>query len=435
MEAMQETHTDIVVVGGGMGGLVAAAVAARSGASVTLIDSARLGGRARTTDKDGYRFNQGPRAVYLSGATGRVLQELGVSLPGGPPATGIASVVYRGEVHRLPATPALMIKSGLMGLADKARLGRVLARLSRLDTAALADRSTTQWIHGLGLGDAAATLVATLIQVATYSADLDRLSADAGAAQLRAAATGPGVRYLDGGWQRMVDELANIATAAGARLIDRRPVRSIEAGPAGYRVVTDGESIVAGALIMAAGSPATAERLLPGDHTFDRLGPDVTAACLDLGLASAPTPLAMFGMDEPLYFSTHCPPADLAPEGGAVVHVMRYGARDGVADQAELWDFAARCQVRSEDAVTKRFLPRMTVSYASPVPENGGLAGRPGAAVPGLAGAFVAGDWVGGEGLLADASVASGRDAAAGALAHLARRAGTAAVATVGRAG
>jgi hypothetical protein len=72
----------------------------------------RLGGRACTTDKDGLRFNQGPHAVYLSGATGRTDQKLGVVLPGEPPAT--TTVVYRGEVHRLPATPALMFKSGLI---------------------------------------------------------------------------------------------------------------------------------------------------------------------------------------------------------------------------------------------------------------------------------------------------------------------------------
>jgi flavin-dependent dehydrogenase len=43
MEPTQEARTDIVVVGGGMAGLVAATLAARSGAAVTLIDSARLG--------------------------------------------------------------------------------------------------------------------------------------------------------------------------------------------------------------------------------------------------------------------------------------------------------------------------------------------------------------------------------------------------------
>ena len=42
----------------------------------------------------------------------------------------------------------------------------------------------------------------------------------------------------------------------------------------------------------------------------------------------------------------------------------------------------------------------------------GGTAGRPGPAVPGVRGLFVAGDWVGAEGLLADASVASAARAA-----------------------
>jgi phytoene dehydrogenase-like protein len=437
MEAAREVNTDVVVVGGGMAGLVAAAMAARSGASVSLVDGAHLGGRARTTDKDGYWFNQGPHAVYLSGATGRVLQDLGVALPGGPPATTTSRVVYRGEVHRLPATPKIMMTSGLMGLGDKARMGRLLARLPRIDIPSVAGHSTRQWIEGLGLGDAATALVTMLVRLATYSSDLDRLSADVAVGQLRGVVAGPGVRYLDGGWQRMVDGLAAIATTAGARLVAHQPVRSIEAGPAGYRVVTDAESIVARSLIVASGSPANAERLLPADVTYRGLGPDVTAACLDLGLASAPQPVAMFGLDEPLYLSTHCPPADLAPEGGAVVHVMRNGARDAAADQAELWAFAARARITPADAVTQRFLPHMTVSHASPVPENGGLAGRPGIEVAGLPGAFVAGDWVGGEGLLADASVASASEAATAAVAHLAHRPVTAAVTTaaVGRTG
>ena len=40
------------------------------------------------------------------------------------------------------------------------------------------------------------------------------------------------------------------------------------------------------------------------------------------------------------------------------------------------------------------------------------LAGRPGPGIPGSAGLLVAGDWVGAEGMLSDASVASAKVAA-----------------------
>ena len=53
----------------------------------------------------------------------------------------------------------------------------------------------------------------------------------------------------------------------------------------------------------------------------------------------------------------------------------------------------------------------MVVTGAIPTAANGGLAGRPGAEVPGLPGAFVAGDWVGPVGMLADAALASGAHA------------------------
>lgn len=57
--------------------------------------------------------------------------------------------------------------------------------------------------------------------------------------------------------------------------------------------------------------------------------------------------------------------------------------------------------------VHDRFLPEMVVSTALTT-----TAARPDPAVPEVDGLFVAGDWVGGEGLLADASLASARAAA-----------------------
>lgn len=50
-----------VVIGGGFGGLSPAALLARDGWDVTLVEkNAQLGGRARYWEKDGFTFDMGP---------------------------------------------------------------------------------------------------------------------------------------------------------------------------------------------------------------------------------------------------------------------------------------------------------------------------------------------------------------------------------------
>jgi len=62
--------------------------------------------------------------------------------------------------------------------------------------------------------------------------------------------------------------------------------------------------------------------------------------------------------------------------------------------------------------VQRRFLPDMIVMNAMPLASLDGIAGRPGAEITDVNGLFVAGDWVGNEGLLVDASLASAKAAA-----------------------
>ncbi|WP_434381527.1 FAD-dependent oxidoreductase [Melittangium boletus] len=66
--------TDVLVVGGGLGGLAVAALLAREGRRVVLCEKSRhLGGRAQTTQEADYHFNLGPHALFLAGAAARVL--------------------------------------------------------------------------------------------------------------------------------------------------------------------------------------------------------------------------------------------------------------------------------------------------------------------------------------------------------------------------
>jgi phytoene dehydrogenase-like protein len=132
-----------------------------------------------------------------------------------------------------------------------------------------------------------------------------------------------------------------------------------------------------------------------------------------------PIPKAKFalGVDRPLYFSVHSATAKLAPEGGALIQTAKYlppEHRDSAEDiERELEGLLDLVQPGWRDAVIyRRFLPDMIVMNALPLASLGGTRGRPGPEVPDVKGLFIAGDWVGGEGLLVDASLASARESA-----------------------
>ncbi|HZU80465.1 MAG TPA: hypothetical protein VE991_11165, partial [Acidimicrobiales bacterium] len=106
-----------------------------------------------------------------------------------------------------------------------------------------------------------------------------------------------------------------------------------------------------------------------------------------------------------------------------VVAVIRYGARSAVEDRPDCWAHLRRAGVEEADVVHSRFLARMLVMGAAPSPASGGMAGRAAVDDTGTEGVFMAGDWVGPDGLLADAALASGRSAALSALRHVERSA------------
>jgi hypothetical protein len=168
--------------------------------------------------------------------------------------------------------------------------------------------------------------------------------------------------------------------------------------------------------VLATGTPQAARSLLPDEPGWGDLGDPVTAACLDVGLRRVPEPGYVVSVDEPLYGTTQSPPARQASTGGAVVGIIRYGARSAVLDRPTLEAHLGQVGVTDGDIITSRFLARMIVSSTMPRAATGGLEGRPVMTASGLPRVFLAGDWVGPHGLLSDAALTSGHAAALAAL-------------------
>jgi phytoene dehydrogenase-like protein len=293
-------------------------------------------------------------------------------------------------------------------LGGSGQLGRWFLGMQRVQPEELAGISTAEWLRRSLRSERARASAAALVRVTTFVADQESLSADVAATQLKIGLW-PGVRYLRGGWQSLVDALAARAGADGAKLRTRAAVRGLERGSEGWEVRLDGESLRADVVVVAAGGPDAIAKVL-GERSPAAPGPAAELSVLDLGLRSLPRRSQRFalGVDQPTYLSRHSPPEH---RDGVLLTLASY-AREPRAALEALADTVQPGW--REQVMLERFLPRMVAVSAIPTPAIGGLPGRPG--VERGEGLYLAGDWVGGEGWLVDAAISSGASAAAAAL-------------------
>ncbi len=424
---MQSNSTyDALVIGGGVAGLATATFIARQGKRVKLFEQAHaLGGRARTKTQGGFHLNIGPHALYRGGRGVEVLGELGVAVSGRVPAVSGAFAIKVHTKHAFPSGMMSLLTTSLFGLSAKLEAMRWLASLPKLDAASLMRVSLREWLDQYITHREVQDFLIAAMRIATYTNAPDLMSAGAAIRQLQLAFA-KGVLYLDGGWQTLVDGLLDAALKAGVEIETGAKIVGVERdanGAARGVRAADGRLTCATNVVIAAGPAVAAGLVERGERSrlarwADEAVP-VKAACLDVALHRLPKPKSLyaFGIDRPLYLSVHSASARLAPEGGALIHVAQYLSPDEDAPPAEvereLEDLLDLVQPGWRAAVAhRRFLPDMTVMNALAQAAQGGTDGRPSPQVEDVPGLYVVGDWVGAEGMLVDASLASARRAA-----------------------
>lgn len=302
---------DLIVIGGGVAGLVAAWQAAEAGREVTVLEARDvLGGPVSEHVLAGLELDAGTESFATRGGrVAEMLEQLGLSdavvepnpagawvgfrdaasEPNSVPGSNQAAGTFRAEP--LPATGLL----GIPGDLDAADLLRVLdapglARAQRdrdLPAEVGADAASLGDLVEQRMGRTVVERLVTPVAGGVYSADPYTIQVDAVAPGLREhllrtgslaaavrhlrsqAAPGSAVRSLKGGMHMLVRRLKERIEAAGGRVITSNPVRSIHAlsaeqapqSAAGvrYAVETDGEVFETRSLVVA----TEAEAALP----------------------------------------------------------------------------------------------------------------------------------------------------------------------------
>jgi phytoene dehydrogenase-like protein len=365
-----------------------------------LEKSSQLGGRARTQNENGFLLNLGPHALYLGGAAAQTFQDWNISFSGGIPGTAGKAFFVRGtQFYPLVSSLGGLLRSCLFNVREKIEV----ANLFRLFAAAEAKTGETmaQWLDRHVDSARVREFSMTVVRISTYAVDLEYLDASTA---LRQIATGlkHNVIYLDGGWQTLVDGLAERARSLGVGLRCGESVANLDS------ILADPD--IAG-VVLAVG-PNQVESLTGKALEPSKIRP-VYMASLDLGLRGLPasTPNVAFALDRPLYLSVHSASARLAPHEGKMVHVAKYlghTRQDAKAVRTELEEYATLVMPGwKEHVLFERFMPDFIVTAAM-----AGITGRPDVNVLGWKRVAIAGDWVGHQGMLADAAVASALRAA-----------------------
>jgi phytoene dehydrogenase-like protein len=405
--------SEIIIIGGGLAGLTTAALLASSGKTVTLFEhsSREIGGRARTADVDGFYFNQGPHALYLTDATDSILKEMGITYTGGIPS-GKGYLINGGKKNEIGNDWGLTGKDG----------SQFLKSPTNIDISQLESVTEQEWLDKNIHDKNDVEIIKTIFRLNTYANDPDIQSIGPVLHQIYVGSRA-GVLYLDGGWQTLVDGLVTVAKNANAKIVMGEKATRVKKTDSGWRVSLSDKTEVSAKIVVIAAGPMDAYNLFDENERPDVLvkaakeSKPIRLSCLDVALSSLPDKDTTFalGVDRPLYFSVHSNYARLAPEGGALIHIAKYLGTSIAPrpreDELELEQFLDLLQPGwREVLVKKRPLPNMVVCNAIVTAAGGGLDGRPDTKI--AENLYVVGDWVGKEGLVSNASVASSKHVA-----------------------
>jgi 15-cis-phytoene desaturase len=410
----------IVVVGGGLAGLSAAARLAFHGHPVTLIEKApKLGGRAITIPLKGFNFNFGAHAIYGRdrSALRKLEGELGLRVDWRPFSPQKVYYDLGNELTPVPSSLATLLRTRVLDAQHKLRFVFEVVR-----TVLEAGRGEPGVPIGEYLRREPEQLRTLLLDLASsnfFTNQPERIPSEVFFTYYRRlfTTTRP-VSYIGGGWQSVVDGLAEIATRHGARIVTKEHADRVEVVDGRVTAVHGREATYQGDCFIFCVPPKQLVALFAETpyvslfEEYDRYLPnEVVVYDVGLGRRIASPYAYVYSkgvrayLTDISYYDRTC-----VPEGGQLLQAVAYlnaeeaeqGAADQKLDQLEgLYD--RHFPGWREVLVAKRVSKRATVQEIKLIDDQRLMPTK----LHSLTNAYFAGDWCEGEGQLSELSFSS----------------------------
>jgi 15-cis-phytoene desaturase len=410
----------VVVVGGGLAGLSVAARLAHHGCAVTLLEKApKLGGRALTIPLKGFNFNFGAHAIYGRdrSALRKYEQELGLRIDWRPFSPHKVYYDLGDETTPMPATLANLLRTRVLDTQHK-----LLFVTQVVKTILDLDRGEPGVPIGeflQGETEQVRTLLLDLASSNFFTNQPERIPSELFFSYYRRlfTSTRP-VSYIGGGWQSVVDGLAEIATRHGAKIIAKEHADHVEMKDGRVTAIHGREGTYQADTFIFCVPPKQLVGLfgetpyLPLFEEYDRYRPNEVVV-YDIGLQRRIPSNYTYIYNRQVrayitdisYYDRTC-----VPEGGQLLQAVAYlnpaEAEQGAADQKllqleALYDrhFAGWRDVLEAKRVSKR----ATVQEIKCLDDQRLMPVK----MHSLTNAYFAGDWCEGEGQLSELSFSS----------------------------
>ncbi|MEW9668344.1 FAD-dependent oxidoreductase [Ammoniphilus sp. 3BR4] len=415
-------HYDVVIVGGGLAGLAAAAHLSHKGKKVILLERGVLGGRAVTLNLKGFSFNFGAHAIY--GRDASILcqfeKELGLRIDWRDFNPIKAKYDIGAELTDVPANIQGLFRTKVLKGTEKIKFTfEILKTITKLETGH-PHVSIQKWMEQAGIADEVKEMMLTLASSNFFTKEPEKIPSDVFFAYYQKLfQSQKPVTYIGGGWQALIDEFVRVILENDGRILTKSKVESVTIEENRVRSVHMGDQAILGDEFVFCIPPKELVKISQetgASHLFkyySNFNP-ATVFVYDIGLKTRLDMPYTYIYDKRnnifitdiSYYDESC-----IPEGGQLLQAIAYLKPSDLGNK-EVLDL---CKQKIEELYDKHFsgwrealvVPRISQrATAQEIKWTMDQKAMP-TSIPDFENLFFAGDWCEGEGQLSELSFSS----------------------------